>query len=61
MTIEVNDRVRVNKTFEAEPLSFIYEGEKGIVIDVTCPNYYQVKFLYKCYWIDEKYLEKIND
>ena len=61
MTIEVNDRVRVNKTFEAEPLSFIYEGEKGIVTDVTCPDYYQVRFMYKLYWVNGIYLEKIND
>ena len=61
MTIEVNDRVRVNKTFEAEPLSYLYEGEKGIVIDKSVPNYYQVKFLYKLYWVDGKHLEKIND
>lgn len=61
MTIKINDIVRVNRTVDVEPLNRVYEGTTGEVIDVTCPDYAKVKVGYRVFWIDMRYLEKIND
>ena len=59
--IKIGDKVSISKTTEVEPGSYVYKGEKGTVIDVTCPNYYLVKLLYQAYWVNGDYLDKIND
>ena len=61
MTIKIHDIVRIKERREVEPLMFIDEGTVGEVIDVTCPDYARVKVGYKTFWIDMKYLDRINN
>jgi hypothetical protein len=61
--LAVGDKVKLNvEKFEMSPLNFVYEGQGGVIIDETYPDYYKVKFTnYQLGWIDCKYLDKIND
>jgi hypothetical protein len=59
----IGNKVRVNvRKVEVEPLSFLYEGQEGVVVDETQPDYVKVKFSnWKVLWVDKKYLKVIND
>ena len=58
----IGNKVRVNvRKVEVEPLSFLYEGQEGVIVDETVPDYVKVKFGYKVVWVDKKYLKVIND
>ena len=55
------DLVKMISTTEVTPGLFIEIGTMGVVIDITTPDYYLVRFeKYGAYWVDGKYLLKHN-
>ena len=58
--IRENDFVVTKRDVDAGIEGYIREGEMGVVIDTTCPDYCLVNFMNnQMAWIDAKYLKKV--
>ena len=58
--IRIHDFVVTKRDVDVGIQGYIREGEMGVVVDTTVPNYCLVNFMNnQMEWIDAKYLKKV--
>lgn len=58
--IKIHDFVVTKRVIDFGVQDYVKEGEMGVVIDITFPNYCLVNFMNKqIEWIDAKHLKKV--